>query len=155
MKKRRFKLSDLKGFSKLKPYLSPHKWGFLLGIVILSLSGVLTLVVTRLWGQLGGVGVLGGETEGSEGSLGFEAALLEDYDLNNLQTIGVAIAIVLIIQAILSFIRVFLFADITEKMMLAMRKDAFEAIVSMPMDFYHERRIGAVSYTHLTLPTKA
>ena len=75
-------------------------------------------------------------------SLGFEASLLEGYDLNNLQTIGVAIAIVLIIQAILSFIRVFLFADMTEKMMLAMRKDAFEAIVSMPMDFYHEKRVG-------------
>ena len=26
--------------------------------------------------------------------------------------------------------------------MLAMRKDAFEAIVSMPMDFYHEKRVG-------------
>ena len=142
MKKSRFKLSDLKGFRKLKPYLRPHIWGFLLGIVLLSFSGILTLIVTRLWGQLGGIGVLGSETEDSVGSLGFEASLLEDYDLNNLQTIGVAIAIVLIIQAILSFIRVFLFADMTEKMMLAMRKDAFEAIVSMPMDFYHEKRVG-------------
>ena len=59
MKKSRFKLSDLKGFRKLKPYLRPHIWGFLLGIVLLSFSGVLTLVVTRLWGQLGGIGVGG------------------------------------------------------------------------------------------------
>ena len=59
MKKSRFKLGDLKGFSQIEPYLKPHKWGFILGIILLSFSGVLTLVVTRLWGQLGGVGVLG------------------------------------------------------------------------------------------------
>ena len=53
MKKSRFKIGDLKGFSQIAPYLKPHKWGFTLGIILLSLSGVLTLLVTRLWGQLG------------------------------------------------------------------------------------------------------
>ena len=143
MKKSRFKLSDLKGFSQLSPYIKPHKWGFIIGIFLLSLSGILTLMVTRLWGQLGGVGVLGstGKTGESAGT-DFETSLLEGYDLNNLETIGWAIAIVLIIQAVLSFIRVYMFAGMTEKMMLSMRTDAFEAIVSMPMDFYHERRVG-------------
>lgn len=143
MKKSRFKLRDLKGFSQIAPYLKPHKWGFILGIILLSLSGVLTLSVTRLWGQLGGVGVLGdpGKTSNSK-SQGFEAEILQNWNLNDLSTIGIVIAIVLIIQALLSFIRVFLFADMTEKMMLAMRKDAFEAIVSMPMDFYHDKRVG-------------
>ena len=140
MKKSRFKIRDLKGFSQIAPYLKPHKWGFILGIILLSLSGVLTLLVTRLWGQLGGVGVLG-KTSNSK-SQGFEAEILQNWNLNDLSTIGIVIAIVLIIQALLSFIRVFLFADMTEKMMLAMRKDAFEAIVSMPMDFYHDKRVG-------------
>ena len=143
MKKSRFKLRDLKGFSQIAPYLKPHKWGFILGIILLSLSGVLTLLVTRLWGQLGGVGVLGdpGKTSNSK-SQGFETEILQNWNLNDLSTIGIIIAIVLVIQALLSFIRVFLFADMTEKMMLAMRKDAFEAIVSMPMDFYHDKRVG-------------
>jgi ABC-type multidrug transport system fused ATPase/permease subunit len=141
MKKSRFKLSDLKGFSQLSKYIRPHKWGFIIGIFLLSLSGILTLLVTRLWGQLGGVGVLGsiGDTGTSSGA---EASFLEGYDLNNLETIGWAIAAVLVIQAVLSFIRVYMFAGMTEKMMLSMRTDAFEAIVSMPMDFYHERRVG-------------
>ena len=143
MKKSKFKIGDLKGFSQIAPYLKPHKWGFILGIILLSLSGVLTLFVTRLWGQLGGVGVLGdpGKT-GNSKAQGFEAEILQNWNLNDLSTIGIVIAIVLIIQALLSFIRVFLFADMTEKMMLAMRKDAFEAIVSMPMDFYHDKRVG-------------
>ena len=143
MKKSRFKLEDLRGFSQIAPYLRPHKWGFILGIILLSLSGVLTLLVTRLWGQLGGVGVLGDPgITGNSKSQGFEAEILQNWNLNDLSTIGIAIAIVLIIQAVLSFIRVFLFADMTEKMMLSMRKDAFEAIVSMPMDFYHDQRVG-------------
>jgi len=143
MKKSRFKLGDLKGFSQIAPYLKPHKWGFVLGIILLSMSGILTLLVTRLWGQLGGVGVLGdpGKT-GNSTSQGVEAEILQNWNLNDLSTIGIAIAIVLIIQALLSFIRVFLFADMTEKMMLSMRKDAFEAIVSMPMGFYHDKRVG-------------
>ena len=143
MKKSRFKLGDLKGFSQIAPYLKPHKWGFIFGIILLSLSGVLTLIVTRLWGQLGGVGVLGGsEATSDTAESGFEDKILSNWDLNDLSTIGWAIAIVLIIQAVLSFIRVFLFADMTEKMMLSMRKDAFEAIVSMPMDFYYDKRVG-------------
>ena len=143
MKKSRFKPSDLKGFKHIAPYLKPHKWGFIFGILLLSLSGVLTLIVTRLWGQLGGVGVLGESVDsGDTASSGFEAEILQNWNLNDLGTIGIAIAIVLIIQAVLSFIRVFLFADMTEKMMLSMRRDAFEAIVSMPMDFYHDKRVG-------------
>jgi ABC-type multidrug transport system fused ATPase/permease subunit len=104
---------------------------------------VLTLLVTRLWGQLGGVGVLGssGGDEFTRAS-GVEADYIEAWGLNNLETIGWAIGGILIIQAIISFAKVYLFANMTEKMMLAMRVDAFEAIMSMPMDFYHDRRVG-------------
>ena len=138
--KKRFKLSDLKGFKQMAPYLRPHRAGFTLGIFLISVSSILTLFVTRLWGQLGGVGIMGGEKSsvGNE----FEGGILDGLDLNNLETIGWTIAVVLLIQATMSFFRVYLFANMTEKMMLTLRRDAFEAVVSMPMDFYHNRRVG-------------
>ncbi|HHZ96900.1 MAG TPA: ATP-binding cassette domain-containing protein [Flavobacteriales bacterium] len=138
--KKRFKLSDLKGFKQMAPYLRPHRAGFTLGIFLISVSSILTLFVTRLWGQLGGVGIMGGEKSsvGNE----FEGGVLDGLDLNNLETIGWTIAVVLLIQATMSFFRVYLFANMTEKMMLTLRRDAFEAVVSMPMDFYHNRRVG-------------
>ena len=138
--KKRFKLSDLKGFKQMAPYLRPHRAGFTLGIFLISVSSILTLFVTRLWGQLGGVGIMGGEKSsvGNE----FEGGVLDGLDLNNLETIGWTIATVLLIQATMSFFRVYLFANMTEKMMLTLRRDAFEAVVSMPMDFYHNRRVG-------------
>ena len=95
MNKKRFKLSDLKGFTQIARYIRPHRLGFSLGILLISLSGVLTLLVTRLWGQLGGVGVLGGS--GGIEATGIEADYMEAWGLNDLETIGWAIGIILII----------------------------------------------------------
>ena len=118
-------------------YLRPHAWGYALGVLIISLSGVLTLLVTRLWGQLGGVGASTGEEAGVESPM----AML-NIDMHSLTEVGWLILLVLAVQATLSFGRVLLFAKMTEDMMLAMRNDAFEAIVSMPMKFFDTRRVG-------------
>ena len=118
-------------------YLRPHAWGYALGVLIISLSGVLTLLVTRLWGQLGGVGASTGEEAGVESPM----AMLS-IDMHSLTEVGWLILLVLAVQATLSFGRVLLFAKMTEDMMLAMRNDAFEAIVSMPMKFFDTRRVG-------------
>ena len=118
-------------------YLRPHAWGYALGVLIISLSGVLTLLVTRLWGQLGGVGASAGEEADVESTM----AML-NIDMHSLTEVGWLILIVLAVQATLSFGRVLLFAKMTEDMMLAMRSDAFEAIVSMPMKFFDTRRVG-------------
>ncbi|MDA0729216.1 MAG: ABC transporter transmembrane domain-containing protein [Bacteroidetes bacterium] len=116
----------------MRVYLKPFTMHFIVGMVIMSISGVLTLVITRLWGQLGGVGTSGGQGE----------LPVLGIPLDNLSTIGWTLLIVLVVQAVFSFIRVILFADMTEKMMLAMRTDAFDALVSMPMAFYDARRVG-------------
>lgn len=143
-KKKRFHLSELSGFAKMWPYLKPHKFGFALGILLISISSILTLFVTRLWGQLGGIGVMGASNiNKTDSDLGI--GFLQDIDFQNLKTIGLVIIVVLIVQASLSFVRVYLFAKMTEKMMMTMRRDAFEAIVSMPITFYYDKRVGDVN----------
>tara|TARA_B100000780_G_C21126715_1_gene457471 strand:+ start:3028 stop:4869 length:1842 start_codon:yes stop_codon:yes gene_type:complete len=142
-KKKRLKMSDLRGFKQMAPYLKPHRVGFSVGIFLIMISSILTLFVTRLWGQLGGVGIMGGGENITASDL--ETGLFENLNLNHLDAIGTTIAIVLIVQAAISFVRVYLFASMTEKMMLTMRRDAFEAVLSMPMDFYHDKRVGDVN----------
>ena len=142
-KKKRLIISDLRGFAQMAPYLKPHRLGFALGIILITISSILTLFITRLWGQLGGVGIMGGHENISASDL--ETGFLANFNFNNLEAIGVTIAIVLVVQASLSFIRVYLFANMTEKMMLTMRRDAFEAVISMPMNFYHDKRVGDVN----------
>ena len=134
---RKFNWKNWGAVRKMGHYLRPHAWGYALGVLIISLSGVLTLLVTRLWGQLGGVGASAGEEAGVESPM----AML-NIDMHSLTEVGWLILLVLAVQATLSFGRVLLFAKMTEDMMLAMRNDAFEAIVSMPMKFFDTRRVG-------------
>ena len=131
-RKKRFAFSDLRGFGRMQKYLKPYVAHFAVGMVVMSISGFLTLVITRLWGQLGGVGATG-----STGELPWLGIQMDD-----LASVGWALLGALAIQSFFSFVRVLLFADMTEKMMLAMRQDAFDALVSMPMAFYDARRVG-------------
>ena len=134
---RKFNWKNWGAIRKMGHYLRPHAWGYALGVLIISLSGVLTLLVTRLWGQLGGVGASTGEEAGVESPM----AML-NIDMHSLTAVGWLILMVLVVQATLSFGRVLLFAKMTEDMTLAMRNDAFEAILSMPMKFFDTRRVG-------------
>ena len=62
---RKFNWKNWKELKRIAPYLRPHAWGYFIGILMISVSSVFTLLVTRLWGQLGGIGVSG---EGGGGS---------------------------------------------------------------------------------------
>ena len=129
---KRFSYRDLRGFGRMKTYLKPYVLHFVVGTIVMSISGFLTLVITRLWGQLGGVGASG--AAGQEPLLGVR--------MDDLASVGWTLLAALAIQSFFSFVRVLLFADMTEKMMLSMRQDAFDALVSMPMAFYDARRVG-------------
>lgn len=117
-------------------YLRPYAWGYTAGILIISVSSILTLLVTRMWGQLGGVGVSGDAATAPDMLAGLPV------NFSDLEAIGWAILAILGIQAFLSFIRVYLFAHMTENMMLAMRRDAFQAVISLPMSYYDTHSVG-------------
>ena len=122
-------------FSRVAPYLRPHRLKFAVGIVLITVSGILTLLVTRLWGQLGGVGV-----DATSGQQAFELPL--PIDAGDLKQIGIAIFMVLVLQSALSFIRIWLFGEITTRMLKALREDAFASMITQPMAFFDNRRVG-------------
>ncbi len=128
--------ASLKQAMRIFKYVKPYRWQFAFGIVLISLSGVFTLLVTRLWGQLGGVGVQQPEQDDIRSYFDFE------FNFSDLGSLAVIIFAVLVIQAIMSFTRVILFARITENMMLALRKDTYQKIIRMPMQYFNEQRVG-------------
>ena len=134
-KKGKLNRDGFRQFGRIAPYIKPHRIKFAFGIVLITLSGFLTLVVTRLWGQLGGVGV-----DSGAGKTGFELPL--PIDAGDLKSIGAAILAVLIIQSTLSFIRIWLFGEITTRMLKALREDAFAGMITQPMAFFDTRRVG-------------
>src|SRR5690606_17818285 len=48
-------------------------------------------------------------------------------------------------QAIFAFFRIFLFSFVRERALADMRKDIYSHIVSMPMDFFTNKRVGELS----------
>ena len=134
-KKGKLNRDGFRQFGRVAPYLRPHRIKFSIGLVLITLSGVLTLVVTRLWGQLGGVGV-----DPTAGKAGFDLPL--PIDPGNLQHIGLAIFGVLVVQSTFSFIRIWLFGEITTRMLKALREDAFASMIPQPMAFFDTRRVG-------------
>ncbi len=64
------------------------------------------------------------------------------FDTSDLQHIGLAIFGVLVLQSGLSFIRIWLFGEITTRMLKALREDAFTSMITQRMDFFDTRRVG-------------
>jgi len=135
-KKARLSKESFKSALRILRYLKPHRFAFFIGIVIITISSALTLLVTRLWGQLGGVGTQSPQEEKIQQYFNVE------IDMHDLKSIALLIFIVLLVQAVMSFGRVYMFADITEKIMLKLRKDTYTRLVRMPMQYFNEQRVG-------------
>lgn len=127
---------NLKKATRIFSYVKPYKWKFVIGILLITLSALFTLVVTRLWGQLGGIGTQQPAGPDLRQYFNFE------LDFSSLSDVAIATFVLLVVQAALSFIRVLLFANVTENMMLALRQDTYQQIVRMPMQYFNEQRVG-------------
>ena len=134
--KKKLSKESLRKAMRIFRYVKPYAWTFTFGMLLITFSSVLTLLITRLWGQLGGVGT-GGES-GSDVRSAFNLSV----DFADLTSIIGAIFVVLIVQAGFSYLRVILFTKVTENMMLALRRDTYERIIKMPMSYFNEQRVG-------------
>ncbi|MBL7944002.1 MAG: ABC transporter ATP-binding protein [Flavobacteriales bacterium] len=126
----------------LYSYLRPYRFAFWLGVVLLFLSSGFTLIITRLLGQLAGLGS-GNPGTGAMNMApsGFEK-WIPSLDLGSITSVVVVLFALLIIQGIISFLRVYLFSYVTENAMKTLRHDTYRKIICMPMQFFNERRVG-------------
>lgn len=137
--KKRLSKESLRKASRIFRYVRPYAGSFTAGMLLITISSVVTLLVTRLWGQLGGVGT------GSELEADPREVMNFSFDFTDLKSIILAIFVILIVQAAISYIRVVLFANVTENMMLNLRKDTYERVIRMPMQYFNEQRVGEMN----------
>jgi len=116
--------------------MRPYRSQFLVGWIILFISSAIGLLFPLILGQL-----LGGET-GEDSSLTGILSLLS-FDTANSFALG--LFIIFGFQAILSFFRVVLFTNVTESTLRDIRKDAFQRLVYMPMDFFNKNKVGELT----------
>ena len=112
----------LKKALKIFQFVIPYKWTFVTGMLFLLLSNLTTMSFPLLIGQM---------TKVIEGK--------STYHINEVTLFFFA---VLIIQAILSFIRIYTFAQVSEKAMRDVRQSLYAKIITMPIFHFEKRRVG-------------
>ncbi len=125
-------------------YLAPYKYLFVFGLLLIVVSGLLMIVITAILGQLAGAETMA-NMPGSSMTTWVAAYLPDDLPMQTTGKILGILAVMLIIQGFFSFVRVYIFSYVIENAMETLRRDVYRTIISMPMQFFHERRVGDLS----------
>lgn len=110
-------------------YIKPYLGKFITGLVFIGLSAGTTMAFPYLLKKLI-------DSAHATGPLSYWNA-----------PTGIALTMVgvLVLQMIISFMRVLLFTTVGENAVADMRKDIYRHIIMMPMDFFAQRRVGELS----------
>jgi ATP-binding cassette, subfamily B, bacterial len=121
-KKRKLNKESFQKTLKIFRFILPYKTTFLVGILFLFLSLSTNIIFPKLIGEI--VAVIEGNSS---------------YTIN--QVVLVLIGI-LILQSLFSFGRIFFFSIVSEKSMADIRQTVYSKIVSLPVSFFEQRRVG-------------
>ncbi len=126
-------------------YLKPYRGKFILSLVFIALSAFTTSLFPLFLGKMidaaspGAILPMAGNSIGSSFSFGLKAI---HWSLN---TTLLLIFAQLGVQTVFSFMRVYLLTEVGEKSLADMRRDVYSKLLSMPMSFFTEKRVGELS----------
>ena len=124
--RKRINKESLKRTWRLYSFLKPYRSEFFAGLFFLLLTSIATLLLPRLLGILVDYGNRGKSTE----------------EINKIVLI---LGIMLILQAIFSFMRTNLFVRVTSKTLAAIRQQTYSHLIRLPMSFFLKRRVGELT----------
>lgn len=123
---------------KILSYLKPHKFLFFLGAFFLIVSTVTALSFPYLFPLLVDL------AQHKEVHLiPYNGTTLINIT-SRLELIEIIVAL-LIIQSIVSFLRLYIFAHTNERILADIRYDLYTKIISLPISFYEKNRIGELT----------
>ncbi len=128
-------------------YLKPYRAKFILALVCIALSAMSTSVFPFLLGKMIDAAVPGASQAMPVPGAGLTQGLgIEIKSMNwSLNTIILLLFLQLTIQMVFSFMRVYLLTEVGEKSLANMRRDVYKKLLSMPMSFYTEKRVGELN----------
>ncbi|MES2620676.1 MAG: ABC transporter transmembrane domain-containing protein, partial [Bacteroidota bacterium] len=138
-------------------FILPYKWHFIVGMICLVVSTGVVSFIPGGFGQLvdaasPGKAIIGQisdvlkTTASQDEKISRITELVSKYsseiDPEKLKEIGLILGIVLLIQAVLSFFRIYLFEYVSQQAMSAIRRALYEKIITLPIQFFEENRVG-------------
>ncbi|MCX6199690.1 MAG: ABC transporter transmembrane domain-containing protein [Bacteroidetes bacterium] len=138
-------------------FILPYKWQFIIGMICLVVSTGVVSFIPGGFGKLidaaspakeviSKVAAVVKTTSPSEEKLAKISSLVSHFSSEispeKLKEIGVILGIVLLIQAVLSFFRIYLFEYVAQHAMSSIRRALYEKIITLPIQFFEENRVG-------------
>lgn len=114
--------TSLKKALRIFYYTGKHKWKLYLGMFFLLLTGGTALVFPMMLGDL------------------ISTIELKNYDRIN--TIGLYLIVVLSLQSVFSYFRIYLFVNYTENTLAGLRQAVYAHLITLPMSFFVQQRVG-------------
>lgn len=123
--KRSLSASNLKHLLGIFRFVLPYKWPFLLGISSLFLSSLTLLSFPYFAGML----------------LDLASGKQVEY-FSSIHQVALVLILILFVQSILSFTRVYTFTVTSERTLADLRQAIFRKMIWSPLSFFDNRRVG-------------
>src|SRR6056297_155264 len=124
--KKKITWEGLRNVFRLFGYIKPYKLEYAGGMFFLLGASLANLAFPKLLGDL--------VDAGNKGTL--------QTELNQIMVLLLAI---LIIQAIFSYFRAVIFANVTEKTMADIRRHTYNHLIKLPLNFFDKHRVGELN----------
>lgn len=123
--KQKVTAAGLRKFAGIFRFVYPYKWIFAGGLVALAMSSLTVLSFPFLAGKL--LDVAQGK------SILF---------FSSINQVALALVLVLVVQSVFSFVRVYTFSIVSEKSLADLRHAIYEKMIWLPQSFFDSRRVG-------------
>lgn len=129
--KAKFSKQNFKKSLRLFKYLEKSKWLFVLGMFFVLATAIVGLYFPIMAGKM--FGYLGKTT------------MAPEVFKNSVSGTGFELLILLVIQGLVSFGRVYTFSIVTENILKGIRTETFNKLVQMPMSFFSKNQVADLS----------
>ncbi|MFK7806397.1 MAG: ABC transporter ATP-binding protein [Saprospiraceae bacterium] len=109
---------------RILEFIGPYRWHFFFGLILLFISSLVFMIFPYLIGEM--VDIAQGKSK---------------YNLS-LSQVGWVMAGVLLVQGLVSYTRVMLFAQVSEKGIADIRRSLYRKMISLPITFFEETKTG-------------
>lgn len=117
--------SSLNKATLIFQYAGNHRWKFYVGLVFLLFTGATALAFPKLMGML--------------------IDCVKNKDNSQANYIALGLIVILFLQSIFSFFRLYLFVNFTEHTLANLRLSLYSNLVKLPMSFFSQKRVGELN----------
>lgn len=121
--KPRLSRESLREALRIFEFIRPYRYQFAFGLVLLFLSSSIFMVFPYLIGKM----------------LDVAQGVVVDFDLKRM---GVWLVAILAVQGVISYLRVMMFATVSERGTADVRKALYQRLISLPIVFFEKSRVG-------------